>query len=73
MGSHPYISANDYPTQGDWVGRRVLVCFHYDTSNTIGGVVVREDVVSPGRMIIRLDDDRYVLSTECQYTPEETR
>lgn len=67
MATHPFIAHNDFPTQGSWLGRRVEVAFNYDTAHTVGGVIVREDSVPPGVMIIRLDDDRYVLSTECQY------
>jgi len=43
------------------------VCFDYDTSRTLLGLVVRDDAEEPGRMIIKLEDGRHVLSTECQY------
>jgi hypothetical protein len=45
----------------------VEVCFQYDTSRTIGGIIVRYDAELPHRGIIRLDDGRYVLTTECQF------
>lgn len=62
------VGFNRFPKQGSFWGRRVVVCFDFDTSRTILGTVVREDIEAPGRMIIKLDDGRYVLSTECQYS-----
>lgn len=69
MGAIASISANEFPRQGSNLGRRVNVCFHHDTEITVGGEIVRDDVEEPYRTIIRLDDGRHVLSTECQYTP----
>lgn len=69
MGQHPNISHNTFPKQGGFLGSRVRVCFNYDSSNVIEGNVVRDDNVEPGVMIIHLDDGRFVLSTECQYSP----
>jgi hypothetical protein len=43
------------------------VCFQYDTSRTCNGTIVRDDLEDPWQMIIRLDDGRHVLATECQY------
>lgn len=76
MGCVENITLDQFPKQRDWVGRRVTVCFHYDTSKTIGGEIVRDDMESPngddssGITIIRLDDGRHVLATECQYSLE---
>ena len=72
MGAKENISVDEFPEQGSWLGREVTVCFHYDTSRTIDGTIVREDMEAPNVMIIRLDDNRYVLSTECQYSPKKT-
>jgi hypothetical protein len=33
------------------------------------GEVVRDDIEAPYIMIIRLDDGRHVLATECQWQP----
>lgn len=52
-----------YPKQGSFWGRS-LVCFDYDTSQAVLGLIVRDD--APGILIIRLVDGRHVLSTECQ-------
>lgn len=68
MGNQVYIDADKYPKQGTFLGRRVLVCFNYDTSRTFLGVVIRDDAEKPGLMIISLDNGRVVLSTECQYS-----
>lgn len=67
MGVVDNISSWRIPSQGAFLGRRVKVCFNYDTSVLIRGVVVRDDAEAPGRMIIKLDTGFYVLSTECQY------
>jgi len=67
MGVVKGINFENYPEQGNWVGRKVKVCYEYDSSKGHLGVIVREDIEEPGRMIIKLDDGRYLLSTECQY------
>jgi len=68
MGVQPGISHDQFPAQGSWLNLRVDVCFNYDTEHTLGGTIVREDAEEPGRMIIALDNGRYVLSTECMYS-----
>lgn len=67
MGLVQNITADTFPRQGSFAGRRVRVCFHYDTSREVLGTVVRCDAEEPGEMIIKLDDGRYVRSVECQY------
>ncbi|GAB0059108.1 hypothetical protein IBA8401_01320 [Pseudomonas syringae] len=69
MGCVSNVSATTFPKQAAYAGIRVRVCFNYDTSASICGVIVRDDAVAPGVMIIRLDDARHVLSTECQWQP----
>ena len=71
MGVVENISFSNFPRQGSHFGKRVEVCFHYNTSDTIGGVCVRDDEVYPHRTIFKLDDGRYVLASECQYSVEE--
>jgi len=68
MGVVAEVGFSRWPKQGKWLHKRTVVCFDYDTRNSIGGTVVREDSEKPGVMIIQLDDGRFVLSTECQYT-----
>lgn len=69
MGVRSNIDINTFPKQGSQLGKRVEVCFHYNTEQTIRGVIVRDDDEHPFIAIIRLDDGRYVLTTECQYSP----
>lgn len=68
MGVVANVGFEEFPKQGHLLGKRVEVCFRYDTSKVIGGVCVRDDVEEPGRSIFKLDDGRYVLSSECQYS-----
>lgn len=68
MSTHPNIGPLRFPEQSDWLGKRVKVCFHYITEDMFPGTIVRCDTEEPGRMIIALDDGRYVMSTECQYS-----
>lgn len=75
MGVHPNIGFDRFPKQDTdasfgGVGARVKVCFNYDVSNAIGGFVVRCDQEEPGRTIIKLDDERYVLASECMWSPD---
>ncbi|TES61336.1 hypothetical protein E2P84_43690 [Burkholderia cepacia] len=69
MGVKANISATEFPKQGALLGKRVLVCFHHDTSRITEGVVLRDDAEAPSRTIIHLDDGRVVLDTECQFQP----
>jgi hypothetical protein len=50
------------------LGKRVEVCFHYDTDNMMFGTIIRNDMENPWVTIIKLDDDRIVLTTECQWS-----
>lgn len=68
MGIVKGISHSEFPKQGKHLHKKTLVCFNYDTENLIGGIVVRDDAEAPHITIISLDDARYVLATECQYT-----
>lgn len=70
MGVHPNISHDAFPKHGSFLHKRVRVCFNYDPSNQVLGTVVRDDDEEPGRAIIALDDGRYVLTTECMWSPE---
>lgn len=73
MGVENNVGFSRWPEQSDWVGRRVLVCFDYDTTNQMGGEIVRCDNEEPGQMIIRLDDNRYVRSVECMWSFERVK
>lgn len=68
MGIHRNIAHDRFPKQGSWLHRRSEVCFHYNPEHTLLGTVVRHDTEEPGLTIIRLDDGRYVLATECHHS-----
>lgn len=70
MGHHANIGHKRFPKQGSFLGKRVQVSFHApgrEANRELGGEVVRDDEEDPHRTIIKLDDGRYVLSTECVY------
>lgn len=73
MGYVDNITFDKYPKQADenykypHVGKRVAVCYHYDTSKLHYGVIVRADREKPFETIIALDNGRYVRDSECQY------
>lgn len=70
MGNIATISATRFPRQGECLRMRCTVLFHYNYEVCLSGTIVRDDMEGPWRTIIRLDDGRYILSTECQYTPD---
>jgi hypothetical protein len=67
MGVHNNINYEKFPKQGTHLHKIVKVCFHYDTSKIVTGVIVRDDVEEPGITIIMLDNGKYVLGGECHY------
>ena len=69
MGVHVNIGKDKFPKQSDWVGKRTEVCFNYNSKDTIMGTFVRDDEEEPNLTIIKLDDGRYMLATECQHSP----
>lgn len=68
MGFCKNIKYDRFPKQSDDVGKEVLVCFHHDTSHTMKGTLVRDDMEDPYRTIIQLENGQFVLGTECAYT-----
>lgn len=68
MGCVSTITWLNFPKQSEYVNRRVEVCFHFDTSKTICGTIVRDDREEPFETIIILDDGRILRATECQYS-----
>ena len=73
MGCVSTISYDKFPKQADGsykyphIGKRVRVCYHYDTSKPHYGVIVRDDREEPFETIIALDNGRYLRGVECQY------
>lgn len=68
MGCVENITKFKFPNQSQYINMRVKVCFHYDTENETYGTLVRDDREKPWVGIIKLDNGRYVLCTECQYS-----
>jgi hypothetical protein len=54
-----------FPVQGSRLNKPVQVTL--ETSEVLTGVCVRDDMSEPYLTIIRLDDGRHVLGTECLY------
>lgn len=68
MGKHKQVGANKFPLQSMDNGKRVLVRFWDDKVNEYKGTLVRSDRGEPWITIIKLDDGRYVMDTECAYS-----
>lgn len=74
MGCVNTINYDNFPKQKDKdyrypsIGKRVEVCYYYDTSKKHFGTVVRDDIEEPFETIIKLDNGRYLRGVECQYT-----
>lgn len=68
MGCVKTISFDKFPAQSKIVGSRVRVVYHYNTAKTDYGTIVRDDAETPFETIIKLDNGKYVLGTECQYS-----
>ena len=74
MGCVNSITYDRYPKQADEtyeypkIGKRVAVCYHYDTSKQHYGTIVRDDREEPFETIIALDNGRFLRGVECQYT-----
>jgi hypothetical protein len=71
MGISQFVNADKFPQQGRHHGRRVQVIFYRDTSRQFPGEVVRDDVAEPHVGVIKLDDGRHVLMSECQYSVDD--
>lgn len=60
-------SSENFPKQGDLLGKEVTVCFQFKTDERFNAVCTRNDVCGPLFTIFKLDDGRFVLEGECQY------
>ena len=67
MGVHQNIGYDYFPKQGSDLGKRVKVCFNYESDKTIYGKCIRDDIEEPYLMLFQLEDGRVVRSSECQY------
>lgn len=66
MGCCEFIDYDKWPEQED-IGTMVRVCFNYDLTRSMTGKIVRNDMSEPYLTIIRLENGRFVLGTECQF------
>lgn len=73
MGVVANISHNVFPRQGDGLGKRVKLCFNYDTSNVLEATCIRDDRDDPFRTVFQADDGRVFLSVECQYSYQKEK
>lgn len=68
MGYVDSIDVNKFPKQSEMVGNKVIVCFHYNLDMRLRGKLLRDDMEAPFVTIIKLEDGRYVLGTECMWS-----
>ena len=68
MGVIPNITHEKFPQQSEYVGKKVELCFHYNTLEKVIATVVRDDKEEPGETIFLTLDGRIILSTECHWT-----
>jgi hypothetical protein len=70
MGCVDHITAEKYPRQGALPEcARSGVLSTLTRARAFLGVVIRDDAEAPGRMMIKLDNGRVLLATECQWQP----
>ena len=60
----------EYPTQGSYLGKRVLVQFNF-SEPSFKGEIIRDDTSDSYHTVIRLDDGRIVLGVECSFSLDE--
>lgn len=61
------IDYDEFPKQGTTQGRRVKVAFG-NCDRRLLGVCVRCDTEAPFQAVIKLDDGRFILGSECQFS-----
>jgi len=67
MGNIRSISHDKFPEQGKLLNKNVNVIFHYDSRHIVKGKVIRDDIEYPFVTIIKIGNDKYILTSECQY------
>lgn len=72
MGTVKNVGLDVFPKQSKYLDCRVTVCFNYDLDHVIKGTLVRDDREEPFVGIIALDDGRYIKTSECQYSIDNT-
>lgn len=74
MGMVSNINNVQFPVQGNFRGKKMKICFNYDTSKKYDAICIRDDAEEPGKMLFSFTHPmtgktEYVLSTECMYSP----
>jgi len=71
MGCRETITHDTFPKQGNRLGERVSICFHYDTSHAVSATVIRDDMEEPFDTIFVVTQGphigKIIRSSECQY------
>lgn len=67
MGVVETIGIDKFPQQSESVGKKIKVCFNYDTSRYLEALIIRDDIGEPGVTLLLLEDGRVIDATECQY------
>ena len=67
MGIVKNVGYDIFPKQSNNVGKSVKVCFRYNTKKLLNGEIVRDDIEEPYQTIIKLENGKYILASECQY------
>jgi hypothetical protein len=68
MSRYKYIGKGKYPSQNsDLHHKTVVVMLEYDSREPLRGEVLRADDAAPHEVVIKLDDGRIVLGSECTF------
>lgn len=68
MGEYKYLGVEKYPKQDPLlIDKKVVVMLAFDSKRPLRGRVLRADAELPREVVIKLDDDRIVLGSECSY------
>jgi len=70
MGIVKGVSFSDYPIQGSNLGKRVSICYNYNSALRHEGVCIRDDMGEPFRTIFQLDNGRVLDAVECMWSPQ---
>jgi hypothetical protein len=63
----------EFPPQTVRVGEKAELCLNYRSDQVMSATIVRDDAAAPWVTILRTDDGRHFLASECQYRPKTWR
>lgn len=68
MSFHPNISAEQFVAQDKkLINQSVVVMFQYESAKPRRGTIVRADAQSPFVTIIQMENNQFILGSECSY------